>query len=61
MFCCCLVDPQDLQVPFLDGFSSPFADLSLAKQSAMRLPPLERPEANFLHKNGAVSNVGKFP
>eukprot|EP00438_Fugacium_kawagutii_P020284 Skav235065 [mRNA] locus=scaffold2047:64845:66066:+ [translate_table: standard] len=30
------------QVPCLDGLSSPFTELSLAKQSAMRLPPLER-------------------
>ena len=30
------------EVPCLDGLSSPFTELSRAKQSSMRLPPLER-------------------
>ena len=33
--------PEPRRVPHLDGFCSPFTELSLARQSAMRLPPLE--------------------
>ncbi|CAK9044319.1 unnamed protein product [Durusdinium trenchii] len=33
---------RERRVPCLDGLSSPFTELSLARQNAMRLPPLER-------------------